>query len=286
MIIDEGRTAEYEYSDYSLDLEAWAAPKPFGISGCFRLRNETEFMAQSVISHLPWLDEAVLVVQPSEDRTLDLANELADRYDKVRMVFYPWVPYQIDTPEHFQEPPNSVKHMVHMSNFALTQCRYSWIAKTEGDVIALPTFGEIRAVIEKDPDLHRYYGRVILNIAGHNGELVSATNPRNHGWDEAVFNNHPSWHFVRHEKWESIQHWEFAGDNVNMGWSALHTKRCKKKYADGWNDEMWLPFDRENVQAVLRHYNMKHDYPASDDPLGIDDLYEAKGRWFDEVSDS
>jgi hypothetical protein len=264
---------ERQYAEFDIDLDAWATPKPFGISGCFRLRNESEFMVQAVESFLPWLDEAVLVVQPSDDDTVGLAEELALKHDKVRVEHYPFVPYQIGTQEHYQEPPNSVHHLVHMSNWALSRCKYSWIAKVEGDVIALSTFAGTVAQVRQNPDASRYYGLVILNLAG-DGTKFSATNPRNHGWDEAVFNNHPRWHFVRHDKWESVQHWERSGENECMGWSLYHMKRCKAGYRDGWNDEVYLEMTPENLAGALQNYNRRHQYPGNDDPLGESALFE------------
>ena len=249
------------------------APKPFGLSGCFRLRNEDEFMADAVESFLPWLDEAVLVVQPSDDTTMTKALALRNKHSKVRVLNYPFVPTQFNTPEHFSRPTNSVRHFVQLSNWALSQCRYSWIAKVEGDVLALSTFARMRKMIEAHPDRHAYYGMVILNLAGKHCDQISMNNPRNHGWDEAVFNNDPRLHhFVRSSKWETVHP---TGHVECMGWMLHHMKRCKAKYYDGWNDEPWETFDRENVRRALALYNSTNQsYPAQDDPLGAEVLYE------------
>jgi hypothetical protein len=269
----DGKVFERQHSRLDIDMEQWLAPKPFGISGCFRLRNEEEFMTDAVVSFLPYLDEAVLVVQPSEDRTLDVANDLASIYPKVRIVKYPFVPHPFASPGHFDAPVNSIHHFVYVSNWALSQCRYSWIAKVEGDVIALSSMRDLRKRIENAPKIMRYYGVVILNLAGKDANQISVTNPRNGGWDEAVFNNDPRlWYFVRRGKWETI---ERVHDNVCVGWAALHMKRCKTKFADGWNNEVWTAFNRESVRAALGNFNSSHSYPALDDPLGAECLYEA-----------
>ena len=156
----------------------------------------------------------------------------------------------------------------------MSKCKYSWICKVEGDVIALPTFQLAVDAINTNPNEHAYYGMVILNVAGKDGKQFSATNPRNHGWDEAVFNNDGSWYFVRNDKWETIQHWEYPQDNVCLGWALMHLKRCKDKYLPVWNNEVYMPITRENVAGVMRNYNRKFAYPASDNPLGDDVLFE------------
>jgi len=270
----DGKVFEREYHYFDINMQEWMAPKPFGLSGCFRLRNEEEFMVEAVESFLPWLDEAVLVVQPSDDDTRLRAHDLVMMYpDKVRVELYPHIPTQFNTPDHFNLPANSVRHFVQLSNWALSKCRYSWIAKVEGDVLALSSFARMRKMIEAHPGRHAYYGMVILNLAGKNCDQISMNNPRNHGWDEAVFNNDPRlFHFVRHDKWETVH---TGGHTECMGWMLHHMKRCKAKYCSGFGDEHWDTFDRENVRRALALYNSTNQgYPAPDDPLGAEVLYE------------
>lgn len=273
MIVDSGKVKEREFALYDLNMNEWNKPKPFGLSVCMRVRNEAEMMPLAVKSFEPYADEIVLVVQPSEDNTEDLAHELSHWNSKIRVVRYPFKPYPIASQEHFNEPVNSVRHFVHMSNWALTQCRYSWIAKVEGDVVALPSFERARDWIETNPDSVAYLGLVLLNLAGPDRDQFSATFPRNHGWDEAVFNNIPEWHFVRNDKWESVNHWEH-GPNINLGWTLYHLKRCKSHYRVLPHEQVdvHLPLDRENLTAALQNFNRFHPYPGPDDPLGPDFL--------------
>ena len=252
---------------YDIDCDDWRLKdKPHGISGCFRLRNESEFMQQAVLSHLPWLDEAVLVVQPSDDNTVELAHQMADEHHKINVYYYPYECDWIDTPGFYDKDPNKPGHLVHMSNWALSKCHYSWIAKTEGDVIALSSFENICAAIDVAPDANIYYGRVVINLAGEHCDMISVDNPRNGGWDEAVFRNDPATNFfTRVNKWETIQcrcQW------LCMGWSGLHMKRCKRKHWNGWNGEKWIKLNSENLTSTLRSFNAVNQYPGPDDPLG------------------
>lgn len=237
--------------DVNINYREWhSRQKPFGLSGCFRLRNESEFMEAAVMSHLRFLDEVCLIVQPSEDDTVEKAHRMADRLKKVKVFIYPHVVDWIDTPGFYEKDPNEPGHLVHMSNWALSRCSYSWIVKVEGDVIGLQSFGAIREAIERNPDRQMYYGRTILNLAGEDCDQFSVTVPTNGGWDEAVFNNDPlKYRFVRSGKWEMVP----AGDKkVNLGLSALHMKRCKNGMV-GWNDEEYAPFTKNHLERIMKH---------------------------------
>ena len=284
MLLDDILVAEREHNKFDISLNHWRRPKPHGLSGCFRLKNEEEFMVRAVESHLPWLDEAVLMLQDSEDRTLEVAHELKNRWgDKIRIEHYPFVVHPSNTPGHFSLPENSVYTMMHLTNWAIYKCNYSWIAKIEGDVIALSTFSKIRDAVDKEPDAVRHYGRIGLNIAGEHYDQISYTNPRNAGWDESVFNNDPFWYCVRYGKWQSINMKEHRDKLINKGFSFLHTKRCKEGLSDPYSCfqagrlpeiEKWVPFDRDHTREALKVHNAVRPHPGPDD-FCPDVLFEA-----------
>jgi hypothetical protein len=263
------KVREWQFQHYNIDMPKWEGPHEFGISGCFRVRNDHEFLREAVTSHLPYLDEAVIVLQPSDDKTEKVVAEL-EKLEKVRVVRYPVAPVFITDPEWADTPENSIRSFVYLSNWALSQCRYSWIARIEADVICLSSFSQIRERIEHEPDKDVLYGRVILNVAGRDRDQVSATVPRNGGWDEAVFPNRPAYHFARKPKYEVLVN---PGDSVCMGWSALHLKRCKADKL-GWNNETYLPFTREGVTQALQEFNAANPYPGPDNSLGEPCLFE------------
>lgn len=259
-------------SPYEIDWQEWQErPKPFGISGCIRVRNEAQFMEAAILSHLPYLDECVIVTQPSDDDTEKIADGLAKINHKIKVYRYPYIVDWIDTEGFYSKDPNEPGHLVHMSNWALSKCTYSWISKTEGDVICLSSFQSIVNAIKAKPNEPHYYGRVILNLAGENCDQFSVTVPRNGGWDEAVFNNDPArFRFQRIGKWEVIP---INAPSTCMGWSMLHLKRCKRDKL-GWNNEQYAPFTRENVRDVLKQYNAVNGYPGNDDQNGAECLFE------------
>jgi hypothetical protein len=231
-------------------------------------------METAILSHLPYLDEAVLVVSPSEDDTVERAERLAAEHEKIRVEFYPYIVDWIDTPGFYEKDPDLPGHLVHLSNWALSKCRYSWIAKTEGDVICLSSFERIIEQVYKRPDELHYYGRVILNVAGELCDEISMKYPRNAGWDAGVFPNNLKYKFTRQGKFEKI----FIGpDRTCMGWSGLHMKRCKDPHFQRIRDTSPnTPFTKENVQEALLAFNITMDYVGIDNPLGEDCLYEKK----------
>ena len=246
---------------------------PFGFSGCFRLRNESQFMEWAILSHLPWLDEAVLVVQPSNDDTIEKAYRMAEEDERIKVYEYQFECDWIDTPGFYTKDPHAPGHMVHMSNWAFSKCRYSWIVKVEGDVIATSAFADVIDRVKFEPDIPRYYGRVVLNVAGEDCDQISWDNPRNGGWDEAVVPNHPDYHFERQSKWEVLQR---PGEGISMGWSGLHMKRCKANKTKGWNGEKYVPFNVNEVRNALARFNQLMSYPAADNPLGAETIYETE----------
>ncbi len=274
MLTEDIKAFERQHRKFDISLEKWKEKKPHGISGMFRLRNEEQFMRAAVVSHLPWLDQVVLVVQPSDDQTEEIAKGLhAEFRDKVKLAHYPFPVHGVGTTGHALASENSVYGMVHMTNWGISQCDYSWVAKIEGDVIALSTFQAIRDAVDATPDIFIHYGRVGLNIAGEKYDKISFTNPRNAGWDESVFNNHPTFHCVKADKFESINLHEDRSLLRNMGWSFLHTKRCKAGAKE--NIERWTLRTPENIQRALLEYNSVHPYPGIDEEaLGIPALFE------------
>lgn len=264
--------------DAHIDFQAWRdKTKPHGISACIRVRNESQFMRAAVRSIIELVNEVVLCVQPSDDNTLEIAYDLAAEYEKVKVFYYPLVPDWIDTPGFYQKDPDAPGHMVHMSNWALSKCSYNWILKVEGDVIALPTLkGMIDEVLADNKPV--YYGLVILNVAGPNMDKVSWENPRNGGWDEALFPNDPDKvRFVRRSKWEVA---DSRIQSICLGWALLHLKRCKVGKDVAWNGEHYIDWTPENVQAALHEYNSHNPYPASDNPYGKHVLFTDEWKKF------
>ena len=268
---DWWKMKEWEFQDFNIDMDHWIQDKPMGISGCFRVRNDHEFLYEAVASHMKYLDEAVIALQPSDKETHQVIEKLMAAYpEKVRVVNYPVAPVFITDPGWEGVDENSIMSFVYLSNWALSQCKYRWIARIEADVICCSSFQKIVDRVWEQGNDHTLYGRVILNVAGENMDQISATVPRNGGWDECVFPNLPEYHFTRRPKYEVL---ESPHEAICMGWSALHMKRCKSDKI-GWNNETYVPFTPESVAAALREFNKINPYPGPDNPEGESVLFE------------
>lgn len=251
---------ERRYKKFDISLAHRNREKPHGISGMMRLRNDMDFVEESIVSHLQWLEELVIILQPSEDDTEALAYLLEEKYEKVRVAFYPFqIAWRLIDPDLFQQTPEqSVYSPIHMTNWGLSQCEYSWIAPIEGDCISLPTFAMIRDLVDLEPDRPRYFGRTCLNLAGQEQNQISHTAPHNAGWDVPVMPNNARWYSFKAEKWASYNMGEHRNEMTPMGWQFIHMQRSKKKYADGYTvaEETWVPFTAENLKGAMADYQV------------------------------
>jgi len=270
---------EREYSSLDIDEAKWRAPKPFGISGCIRVRNDGEFLKAAVLSHLPYLDEIVLAYQPSEDNTLAVCDELEAAYPKkVRIEHYPVAPVFVYDRGWKTMSENSIHSFVYMSNWATTMCRYSWVAKFEADVVCLPTFERIVNRVKAAPDKQVYYGRVILNVVGREMNFINAANPRNAGWDEAVFMNCPDYLYRRADTWEYIDF--HSQPQECFGWSAVHLKRVKRKFTSRDVDVPIVKNDPDSLKTLMDDFNRRNCWPGGLYPEGDPALFDPAWREF------
>ena len=264
---------EREYAALDIDRTAWAGNHPFGISGCIRVRNDDEFLRAAVVTHLPYCNEIVLALQSSEDDSEQVCNDLAKQYpDVVRVVKYPVIPVYIFDQAWDTTPETSAYSFIHLSNWALAQCRYSWIAKFEADVVAVSSMRRIVDRIKASPNDRRFYGRVVLNVGGLDYGVINAKVPATGGWDEGVFPNHPDWHFVKAGKYESLDYSQSPHECI--GWGGIHLKHAKLRHW-GKIKEPFQPFDKEHLAGIMADWLKSHQWPGSDNPLGEPCLFES-----------
>jgi glycosyltransferase involved in cell wall biosynthesis len=129
-----------------------------GISGYLRVRNEEQFLALAIESHLPFLDELVIVYNACTDRTSEIAAEYAQRYpDKVRVFHYEPEAYPPGTTEFVNLPPDSPHSLVNYYNFTLCQTTCRVAMKVDADHVIIPE--RINSIIRivRSPWLHPYY---------------------------------------------------------------------------------------------------------------------------------
>ena len=96
-----------------------ASDRPRGISIYMRVKNEADWIVPSVQSILRIADEVVIVDNGSVDGTVELLQELAER--------------QSDIIRLFRKPDFD---LCRLSNFCLSQTRFSWVFRWDGDMVA------------------------------------------------------------------------------------------------------------------------------------------------------
>jgi len=114
------------------------AKRSVGISGFMRVKNGADFVDAAIRSHMPYLDEIVVVLNGSIDSTPDTLGRLSSEFGQ-RLRVFNYLPevFPPGSNEHAAESPKSPKSFVYMSNFALAQTRYSAVVKVDDDHVAL-----------------------------------------------------------------------------------------------------------------------------------------------------
>lgn len=214
---------QYPYDLSTLD----PSNRKRGISGFMRLRNEEDFMEKSILSHLPYLDELIIVYNRCTDNTPKLADHFARSYpDKVKVFHYEPHVYPQGSEKHSLLPPTSPNSLVRYSNFALSKTTYKIAIKIDGDNIAIPK------VIEKVTFDIRKNGRnkyLIFNGINlwdsYNEIYIKNTEPFTMVGDSGFFPVNKTTFFIHHPWYEKFNHYLIGS---YIGILFFHLKGMKK----------------------------------------------------------
>ena len=229
-----------------------------GISGYMRVRDEEQFLALAIESHLPFLDELVIVYNACTDRTPEIAAEYAQRYpDKVRVFHYEPEAYPPGTAEFVNLPPDSPHSLVNYYNFTLCQTTCRVAMKVDADHVLIPE--KINSVIRivRNPWLHPQYhfptfncflGFRGLNLWDQNGKFfVNLRQPvtEYHGVfpvsERTWFRHDPRWEVLEseHLRHFNICHYGFYHVRcVKVGREQSLRDDQKLPHIDLYRDEM------------------------------------------------
>ena len=128
-----------------------------GISGFMRLRNESQLLRIAIDSHLPHLDELILVYNNCDDDTPAICEDYAVRFpEKIRAIHYKPIVVPAGSPEYLNDgiPDQAEESLANYYNFTLCQTTRKIAVKIDGDHVALsPQFGDLCArAREKMPE--------------------------------------------------------------------------------------------------------------------------------------
>jgi glycosyltransferase involved in cell wall biosynthesis len=131
-----------------------------------RVKNEEEFLRPAVESIVDLVDEVVVVDNLSTDRTPAIVDELRRAYPrKITAHVYPYEVRRIgyETIELGRRPAGvtSPHHSATFYNFCLRRCRFEYVLKWDGDMIATPAFADAMATWRRS-------GKAVLVVNGAN----------------------------------------------------------------------------------------------------------------------
>ncbi|GAB4532701.1 MAG: hypothetical protein Tsb0010_13660 [Parvularculaceae bacterium] len=110
-----------------------------GISGFMRLKNEAEFLDRAFESHLPALDELIVVYNDCTDKTPEICREWARRCpEKIKLFEYEPKVTPLGTPEAIEIDSGSENSLANYYNFSLCQTTRQIVFKVDGDHIMNP----------------------------------------------------------------------------------------------------------------------------------------------------
>ncbi|MFN3232045.1 MAG: hypothetical protein ACE363_07770 [Alphaproteobacteria bacterium] len=110
-----------------------------GISGFMRLRNEEQFLDAAIASHLPGLDELVIVLNNCEDSTPEIAQSWQARFpEKIQIHDYDPVVWPPGSQESLDIANGAPESLANYYNYSLCLTSRQIVFKIDGDHIASP----------------------------------------------------------------------------------------------------------------------------------------------------
>ena len=243
-----------------------------GISAYLRARDEEEFLAPTVESHLPFFDEICITVHDCTDATPEIAADLARRHpDRVRVAHYDQEIAMRSSKEHLGIPDDSPRSYANYCNWAMCQTRCKIIARIDADHLAIPS--EMGTLVEHVRENLKH--GVDLGFSGINWFPIGGQQYIKRE-DALTFGDH-SFFWVTEKTWFHYDE-KFGSAHMHAGraglehelWqpSVFHHCKCLKR--DGYKT-----YDTSNTGANV-HRVAKAD--AERDRSGVMSLWEAKRR--------
>ena len=230
---EPNRTRQFSPEDYRFRVtDLRVADRLPGISAFMRVKNGADFLEAVVRSHLPHVDEIVIVHNQCTDDTPAIAERLAAEFpDRVRVFNYLPRVHAPGSVAHAREPADSPASFVNQSNFALAQTRYRIALKLDDDHLAM---GNRLAALTQQIRAAGYHLADTLCFSGINlardpaGNIgVLAREPFAGAGDHFFFEVTSETHFIHHPRFEDFRH---AGARVFGDFTYWHLKALKPDF--------------------------------------------------------
>lgn len=147
-----------------------ARPRRPGIAGFMRLRNEAEFLERAFATHLPGLDELIVVHNRCTDATPAICQRWQARHpNKITVFDYEPAVLPLSAPEAKTIDPRDEHSLANYYNWALTRTTREIVIKIDGDHVGDPdrfarTCARVRRRLDRD-EVWPMYGLNITRTA-------------------------------------------------------------------------------------------------------------------------
>lgn len=209
-----------------------------GISGFVRARNEEERLGISIESHLPFLDEIIVVYNRCTDATPEIAKDYASRYPgKVKVYHFEPDVYPQGSKEAISLPINSPHSLANYYNYALCKTTKKIALKVDGDQIAIPSeYKKMINFVRKFKIFPFYYVFRGINLYRKNNEIMVQGKKQFTGVDRGFFEVNGQtkpWHDMdRKRGLEILKFGNIKRKNSSL-FGFYHTKGLKKDKGEG-----------------------------------------------------
>ncbi|MEG2341035.1 MAG: hypothetical protein RSA53_09485 [Odoribacter sp.] len=126
---------------YHVDFSSFTKKRPVGVSGILRVKNDAEFLAESIDSCIEALDELIIVYNGCTDESPQIIREKAKQYgEKIRYYEYVPVVYATNLMEEEYQFVKSLSDdsphlLANYCNYALSKVTYKYVVKIDADQI-------------------------------------------------------------------------------------------------------------------------------------------------------
>ena len=141
-----------------------------GVSGIMRVKNDAQFVQQSIDSCIDALDELIIVYNDCTDNSAALILEKQRQYpDKIKVYEYKYKVYSINLSKMEYEfakklPPDSPQLLCNYYNYALSKVSYKYAMKIDADQLYFSKKIQSTCDIVREAEKMKFNFRVIFGL--------------------------------------------------------------------------------------------------------------------------
>ena len=227
-------TETYRFTPEDLN----AAGRLPGIGAFMRVKNGADFIEATIRSHMPHLDEIVVVHNQCTDATPAILARLATEFGgRLRIFAYRPKVHAPGSEAHAKEPADSPASFVNQSNYALTRTRYRVAMKLDDDHLAMEDRLErlVDRIRADDYRLDRVLCFSGVNLARNERGAIGVLKrePFAGSGDHFFFEVTPETRFIHHPRFEDFHHGQ---PRVFTDFTYWHLKYLKPDFGFGNRD--------------------------------------------------